>query len=106
MAGSYTRSVTVDAGVTSKNLTHHELGWHPVQTGKHQVTCNGLGGGTFTVKVRVPGDATYQTHQAGATESDTVLMDRMILEAIRVEFTDVPAEAAPAIIVTTWPGRV
>lgn len=106
MAGSYTRSITVPAGETSKNLTHHELGWFPVQTGKHQFTCNGLGGGTYAVRVRVPGDATFQTHQTGATETDTVLVDRMIPEAFQIVFTDVPAEATPVVTVTTWPGRV
>ena len=103
---AFTKSVTAAAGAATLLLSHHELGWFPKQYGNHQISVNGLGGGTYTVQVRVPGDSTFQTHQSGAAESDTVLVDRMIPDAFQVVFAGVPVENTPVVTVSTWPRRV
>ena len=84
-------------------LTWHELGWRPEELGNHQISVNGLGaGGSYTVKIRVPGDDTYQVHQAGALETDTVVIDRPLPAAFQITFAGVGGGDTPKVFVTGW----
>lgn len=86
-------------------ITHHELGWFPDQLGNHQISVNGLDGGTYTVKIRTPGDDTFQVHQADATENDTVIVDKPVVAAFQIAFADVGGAADVRVVVSGWPRR-
>jgi hypothetical protein len=68
----------------------------------HQVSVDGLDGGTYSVDVQTPGDETYQIDTTGATESDTVVIDALIVAAMQVRFAGLGEGAAPVVTLTSW----
>lgn len=79
------------------------LGWRLDGTkGAHQISGNGLGGGTFAVEIRVPGDSAWKSHTTGADATDVVMVDQPVVEAIKVTLTP-GGGAVPLITITSRP---
>ena len=101
-----TKKLTVSNLVDPFIISHHELGYWPVEYGNHQVTVNGLDGGTYTLDVRVPGDSTFQVHQPGAAEADTVIVDKPVAAAFQLRFAGLGGAAAPVVTISSWPRSI
>jgi hypothetical protein len=86
-------------------ITHHELGWFPDQLGNHQISVNGLDGGTYDVSIRTPGDDTFQVHQPDVAEADTVIIDKPVAAAFQLTFSGLGGAAEPRVTISGWPRR-
>lgn len=73
------------------------LGFSPADTySSVQVSCKNLDGGYFDIWFKPRGFSEFVIFIEGATEADAVLLEnRFVFEAIRIEFGDLGAGAAP-----------
>jgi hypothetical protein len=68
-----------------------------------QITCENLGGGSYTVFYRVPYGSVFIEHVSGATEQDCVVLagkGAPIIDALKITFTNTVGN--PKIILNTW----
>ena len=83
------------------------LGYNPaIANALFQIHVDGLDGGTFDVKLYLPGSAAPippREHQLGATSVDTVLVDGPIVQAFQVTFAALGAAAAPVVYLSMQP---
>ena len=79
-----------------------DLGYRPADMNAYyQIHVAALDGGTYDVELYLPETpSTARTHQAGAAETDTVLVDGPMADAFRVTFAGLGGAAAPVVYVT------
>ena len=73
-----------------------------------QLEVSGLGGGKWGVDLRFVGGARWVNHITGASESDVVPIagpSSPVFEALRVTFSNVPAQQVSKITLNTWVRR-
>ena len=70
-----------------------------------QVTCQTLGGGTYSVYYRFPQASNWVAHVENATENDSVTISGKrapVFEAVQVRFFNVPNGTTTKLFLTTW----
>jgi len=88
-------------------LAEPNMGYDPATANAlFQIHVDGLDGGTFDVKLYLPGSPPPippREHQLAATSVDTVLVDGPIVQAFEITFTALGAAAAPIVYLSMQP---
>ncbi len=105
MSAGY-KSKTFEPVQNAVKVGPDELGWSPDNIYRdHQITCLGLDGGTFAVKVLLPGedgtDANLRTLETGKAQADIVKVTGLIVMRIVVEISNPGQNAAPKVTITS-----
>ena len=70
-----------------------------------QLEVSGLGGGKWSVDLRFIGGSRFVNHITGASELDVVPLigpNTPVFEALRVTFSNVPAQQVSTVTLNTW----
>ncbi len=98
-----TTSNAWDAGSTTFSVTRHEAGFDLDQAhGIHQITLIGLDGGTFSLKVLLPGEQDWRDYNTDPNDEGAILViDEIIVQGVRAVLANLGAGAAPKLTLTS-----
>jgi len=98
-------TVIIQSGGASVLLSKPQLGFNPADTQRQfQVSCSGLGGGTYTVSF-VPAGTTHEIDFASAlVESELALSagDGFLYDTMIISFAGLGGGADPEVAATFW----
>jgi len=96
---------TIQSGGQTVRLAKPQLGFNPADTHRQfQVSCSGLGGGTFTVSFVPTGSRHVIDFSSNLNESELVLSagDSFLYDQMIISFDNLGAGADPEVVATFW----
>jgi hypothetical protein len=101
------KTVKIQSGGNTVVIGKAELGFSPADSNMRnfQVSCNGLGGGTFTVSYYPASCSHLIEFQAAAPETAAVVASQSIdflYDALVITFDGLPVGADPSVHATFW----
>lgn len=99
-------AVDIGAGTAEFLVRKHDqvLSYAPDQVfSRHQIQMSGIAGGSYDVEILQPKGAQFVTHQSGAAEDDTVTIESVVAQQIKVSVTGMGGTAAPKLHFLSMP---